>query len=235
MLAREALVALREFALAADRHDGPDILSCAEALRDARPSMGAVGRIVQHWIDTLPSGESPVAQRAAGHCNTVLALADAALDDTVRIARRRLAATAGAIVTLSASSTVRRALAERAPDDIVVAASEPGGEGRTLAAALGARCIEDREAKRAVADCGAVLVGADAIGQRYFVNKVGTRGLARVAREEDRPFLVVAESFKCVDVDAPVVTESRFETTQNDLVTTFLMDDCFPRTARADA
>ncbi|MDE0349443.1 MAG: hypothetical protein OXM56_07035, partial [Gammaproteobacteria bacterium] len=83
-----------------------------------------MGRVVQHWIDTLPSGESPVAHRAANHCDDVLALADAALDDTVRIARRRLAATPGTIVTLSASSTVRRVLAERPPDDIVAAASE---------------------------------------------------------------------------------------------------------------
>lgn len=190
--------------------------------------MGAVGRVVQHWIDTLPYGDAPFAHRAAGHCGAVLDLADAAVHDTLRIARRRLAATPGTIVTLSASSTVRRVLAERAPEEVVVAASEPGGEGRTLAAALGARCVEDREAPRAVADCGAVLVGADAIGRRCFANKVATRVLAQAARDVDRPFLVVAESFKRVAVDAPVVTEDRFETIPNDLVTAFLVDDRFP-------
>ena len=191
--------------------------------------MAAVGRVVQYWIDMLPPGDAPVAHRAAAHCDAVLDLADAALQETVRIARRRLAATPGTVVTLSASSTVRRVLAERAPDDIVVAASEPGGEGRTLAAALGARCVEDRDAERAVADCAAVLVGADAIGRRCFVNKVGTRVLAEAARGAGRPFLVVAESFKRVDVDAPAVTEDRFETVPNDLVTAFLADDRFPR------
>ena len=219
---------LREFVRAAGPDDGSGILRCAEALRDARPSMAAVGRIVQHWIDTLPSGDSPVAHRAAGHCDAVLGLADAALDETVRIARRRLAATPGTIVTLSASSTVRRVLAERRPEDIVVAASEPGGEGRTLAAALRARCVGDRDAERAVADCAAVLVGADAIGRRCFVNKVGTGVLARAALGAGRPFLVVAESFKRVDIDVPTVTEARFESVPNDLVTAFLQDDRFP-------
>ena len=190
--------------------------------------MGAVGRVIQHWIDTLPPGDAPVAYRAATHCGAVLDLADAACHDTVRIARQRLAASPGTIITLSASSTVRRVLAERSSDDIVVAASEPGGEGRTLAAALRARCVKDRDAERAVVDCGVVLVGADSIGRRCFVNKVGTRVLAQAARDAGRPFLVVAESFKRIDVDAPVVTEARFETVPNDLVTAFLVDDRFP-------
>lgn len=220
--------ALREFARAAHPADGPGILRCAEALRDARPSIAAVGRVVQHWIDTLPPGDAPVAYRAAAHCGAVLDLADAAFHDTVRIARQRLAASPGTIVTLSASSTVRRVLAERPPDEVVVAASEPGGEGRTLAAALGARCVEDRDAERAVVDCAGVLVGADGIGRRCFVNKVGTRVLAQAARDAGRPFLVVAESFKRIDVDAPAVTEDRFETVPNDLVTAFLVDDRFP-------
>lgn len=220
--------ALREFAQATHPDDGPGILRCAEALRDARPSMGAVGRVVQHWIDTLPPGDAPVAHRAASHCGAVLDLADAACRDTIRIARQRLAVSPGTIITLSASSTVRRVLAARSPDDVVVAASEPGGEGRTLAAALRARCVEDRDAERAVADCAVVLAGADGIGRQCFVNKVGTGVLARAARDAGRPFLVVAESFKRIDVDAPAVTEERFEPVPNDLVTAFLMDDRFP-------
>ncbi len=222
-LAREALAALRAYALAAGPGDGPGILRCAEALRDARPSMGAVGRIVQHWIDTLPAGEAP-----AAHCDAVSHLADAALGDTLRLARRRLADLPGTLLTHSASSTVRRALLERPPDEILVAASEPGGEGRNLAAALGARCVEDGEARLLAPACAAVLVGADAIGRRAFVNKVGTRTLAVAARDAGRPFLVVAESFKRVDADAPPVTETLFETVPNGLVTAFLTDDVFP-------
>ena len=222
-LARAALAALRAYALAAGPDEGPSILRCAEALRDARPSMGAVGRIMQHWIDTLPAGEAPNA-----HCDAVLRLAEAALGDTLRIARHRLANTPGTILTHSASSTVRRALLERPPGEILVTASEPGGEGRNLAAALGARCVEDGEARLLAPACAGVLVGADAIGRRAFVNKVGTRTLAVAARDAGRPFLVVAESFKRVDADAPPVTEALFETVPNSLVTAFLTDDVFP-------
>ena len=62
---------LREYAGAAGSEDGPRIFRCAEALRDARPSMGAVGRILQYWIDTLPpddasAGESAVAPLRRG-------------------------------------------------------------------------------------------------------------------------------------------------------------------------
>ena len=226
-LARQALAALRRYADVHPR-DERDILRCAETLRDARPSMAAVGRLLQHWIDTLPDGRSPAGARAVAHCDALLALADRARRDAVRLARERLARIPGTVVTHSASGTVRDALAERSPADIVAAVSHPGGEGRAFAAALGARCIEDAEAVRLAAQCGAVLVGADAIGRRSFVNKVGTRPLAIAARRAGRPFLVVAESFKRVDADAPHVAEPAFEVIDNDLVTEFLTDSRFP-------
>lgn len=233
-LARQALGALRECAGVIEGHDESALLHCAEVLRDARPSMGAIRRIVQHWIDTLPPARDPIAQRGVAHSDAVLRLADAALNDTARIARRHLATTPGAILTHSASSTVVRVLSERPASEVVVTASEPGGEGRSLAAKLGANCIEDRDAARAVSGCAAVLVGADAVGRRGFVNKVGTRTLALAARDLGRPFLVVAESFKRVDADVPPVTETLFEAIPNDLVTAFLMDDRFFGSTVAD-
>lgn len=228
VLARQALAMLREYAGAAGPEDGPRILSCAEALRDARPSMGAVGRILQYWIDTLAPDDVPAGERAVAHCDAVSSLADAALQDTLRLARQRLAAMPGTILTHSASSTVLRVLSERPAGDIVVTASEPGGEGRRAAAGLGAPCVADAEVEQVVPACAAVLVGADAIGRRAFVNKVGTRALAVAAQAEGRPFLVVAESFKRVDADVPRVTEDLFEGVPNGLVTAFLTDDRFP-------
>ena len=227
-LARQALAALRGYAEEVAPRDERGILRCAETLRDARPSMAAVGRILQHWIDTFPRGHASAGERAVAHCNALLSLADRARRDTVRLARERLARISGTVVTHSASGTVRDALAERAPADIVAAVSYPGGEGRALADALRARCVEDAEAVRLAAQCGAVLVGADAIGRRSFVNKVGAGQLAVAARDAGRPFLVVAESFKRVDADALHVTEPAFEAIDNDLVTEFLTDTCFP-------
>ena len=228
VLARQALAMLREYAGAAGSEDGPRILRCAEALRDARPSMGAVGRILQYWIDTLPPDDASAGESAVAHCDAVSSLADAALKDTLRLARQRLAATPGIILTHSASSTVLRALSERPAGDIVVTASEPGGEGRRAAARMGARCVEDADIEQVVPACAAVFVGADAIGRRAFVNKVGTRALAVAAQAVGRPFLVAAESFKRVDADVPPVTEDLFERVPNGLVTAFLTDDRFP-------
>ena len=228
VLARRALAMLREYAGAAGSEDGPRILRCAEALRDARPSIGAVGRILQYWIDTLAPDDLSAGESAVAHCDAVSSLADAALKDTLRLARRQLAATPGAILTHSASSTVLRALSGRPARDIVVTASEPGGEGRRAAAGLGATCVEDADVEHVVPSCAAVLVGADAIGRRAFVNKVGTRSLAVVAQAVGRPFLVVAESFKRVDADVPPLTEDLFECVPNGLVTAFLTDDRFP-------
>ncbi len=227
VLARQALAMLREYAGAAGSEDGPRIRRCAESLRDARPSMGAVGRILQYWIDTLPSDVS-AGEAAVAHCDGVSSLADAALEDTLRLARQRLAATPGTILTHSASSTVLRVLSERPADDIVVTASEPGGEGRRAAARLGARCVEDADIEQFVPACAAVVVGADAIGRHAFVNKVGTRSLAVVAQAVGRPLLVVAESFKRVDAEVPPVTEDLFECVPNGLVTAFLTDGRFP-------
>lgn len=227
-LARQALAALRRYAAEGASRDARDILRCAETLRDARPGMAAVGRLLQYWIDTFPREHASAGEHAVAHCDEVLALADQARRDTVRLARERLAGIPGTVVTHSASGTVRDALAVRAPADIVAAVSQPGGEGRALADALRARCVEDAEAVRLAAHCGAVLVGADAIGRRSFVNKVGTRQLAVAARGAGRPFLVVAESFKRVDADAPHVTEPTFEAIDNDLVTEFLSDTRFP-------
>ena len=226
-LARQALAALRRYA-EVHPQDERGILRCAETLRDARPSMAAVGRLLQHWLDTCPRGHASAGEFAVAHCDALLALAEQARRDTVRLAREHLARIPGTVVTHSASGTVRDALAERRPADIVAAASHPGGEGRAFADALRARCVEDAEAVRLAAHCGAVLVGADAIGRRSFVNKVGTRPLAVAARRAGRPFLVVAESFKRVDADAPHVAEPAFEAIDNDLVTQFLTDHRFP-------
>ena len=226
-LARQALAALRGHAEVNPRDDR-GILRCAELLRDARPGMAAVGRLLQYWIDTFPRNHARAGERALAHCDKVLALADQARRDTVRLAHEHLAGIPGPVVTHSASGTVRDTLAGRSPAAIVAAVSHPGGEGRAFAAALGARCLEDAEAVRLVAHCGAVLVGADAIGRRSFVNKVGTRPLAIAARRAGRPFLVVAESFKRVDADAPRVAEPAFESVDNDLVTEFLTDSLFP-------
>ena len=229
-LARHALRGLRAHIETAEGIDVESVSRWARTLERARPGIGAIGSLLQHWMDSMPAVEGgPDDARAAAlrHCDQILARADAALEKTIGLGRDRLSRISGPIVTHSASATVRQVLANLAPDRVVVGASEPGGEGRSLAAELGARCVSDAEALRRVARAGAVLVGADAVGTHTFVNKVGTLALARAARKADTPFFVVAESFKWVPVSDPPVVEPAFEAVPNALVGEFLADSLF--------
>ena len=229
-LARRALRGLRAHIESAAGVEVESMLCWAGTLERARPGIGAIGSLLQHWMDSMPAvddGPDDVRTMAIRHCDRVLARADAAFQTTMELGRRRLSGVSGPIVTHSASSTVRYLLADMPPSRVIVGASEPGGEGRRLAAEIGAVCVDDAEAVRRVAEAGAVLVGADAVGTHAFVNKVGTLALARTARQADTPLFVVAESFKWVPVANPPVVEPAFEAVPNALVGEFLADRLF--------
>ena len=233
-LARRALRGLRAHIEALERADMERMLGWARMLMDARPGIGAIGNLMQYWMDSMPAvegGQEDVREIAVQHCDRVLARADEAFEKTIGVGRERLSGISGPIVTHSASSTVRHLLAAVPPRQVIVGASEPGGEGRGLAAELGANCVSDADAVRQVGHAGAVLVGADAIGADSFVNKIGTLALAEAAQEAGTPFLVIAESFKWVPewvpVTDPPVMEPAFETVPNTLVREFLSDSLF--------
>ena len=229
ILARRALHGLRSHLEIAEGVNVEDLLCWARTLAHARPGMGAIGSLLRHWVDNLPTveGRDGVRGMAIRHCDRVLARADEAFEKTIELGRARLSGMSGLIVTHSASSTVRHLLAAVAPGRVIAGASEPGGEGRRLASELGARCVSDADAIRQVSRAGAVLVGADAIGTHSLVNKVGTRALAEAAHEAGTPFFVVAESFKWIPVADPRVVEPVFEAVPNALVGEFLADSVF--------
>lgn len=229
-LARRAVSMLRDQIVASPAADlAGRTRSCAEALAGARPSMAAIGNLVRHWMATFAWPPEDFRSRAITHCDEILAAADRAFHDTVEGARRRLGTfrEGSVILTHSASSTVRAAL-EGLSVELAATASEPGGEGRGLAAKLGIPCIEDGDAVARVADFDALVVGADAVGSGCFVNKVGTLALASAARSACTPFFVVAESYKWVS-ERLVVDEAAFETVPNRLATAFLTDQVFVR------
>ena len=229
-LARQALRGLRAHVETAEGVDVEHMFGWARTLGDARPGMGAIGSLLRHCMDSMPEvegGRDELRKTAIRHCDGVLARADAAFEKTIELGRLRLASVSGSIVTHSASSTVRRLLAAVPPAQVIAGASEPGGEGRSLATELGARCVSDAHAVRQVSLAGAVLVGADAIGTHSFVNKVGTLALAEAAHEAGTPLFVVAESFKWIPVADPPVVESVFEAVPNALVGEFLADRLF--------
>ena len=227
VLARRAVSLLSAFiADAGDDDLAANTRLCAEDLRTARPAMAAVGNLVQFWMETFSWPQENFRCRAIAHCQSVLARADRAFDETVRIARRRLGEfpLGSVILTHSASSTVRAVIKDM-PLRILATASEPGGEGRRMAQELGITCVADTDAPSRVADVDAVVVGADAVGSEAFVNKVGTRALAHAACVSATPFFVVAESYKWVDCACPVVGEYAFEAVANRFVTEFVTDD----------
>ena len=229
-LARHALRGLRTHIETAEGFDVESMFGWARTLEHARPGIGAIGSLLRHWVNGMPAvkaGRDDVREVAVQHCDRVLARADAALAQTIQLGRARLSDISGPIVTHSASSTIRQVLAAVAPNRVIVGASEPGGEGRSLAAELGALCVGDENALRQVSHAGAVLVGADAIGTHSFVNKVGTLGLAEAAHDAGTPFFVVAESFKWVPVADPPVVEHAFEAVPNVLAEEFLADRLF--------
>ena len=229
-LARQALGGLRAHIEAAEGVDVESVFGWVRTLQHARPGIGAIGSLLQHWMDSMPAveaGQDEVRETALRHCDRVLARADAAFEQTMQLGRARLAGISGSIVTHSASSTVRHLLAAVAPSRVIVGASEPGGEGRSLAAELGARCVSDADAVRQVSQAAAVLIGADAIGTHSFVNKVGTFALGEAAHEAGTPIFVVAESFKWVPLADPPVVEPAFEAVPNALVKEFLADNLF--------
>ncbi|MDE0193017.1 MAG: hypothetical protein OXQ90_16815 [Gammaproteobacteria bacterium] len=226
VLARRAVSLLSSFVAAADDDDLRGATRrCAEQMRTARPTMAAVGNLVQSWMETFSWPPDDFRHRAMAHCESVLGRADRALAETVRMARDRLEEfpSDSVFLTHSASSTVR-SVTDGLPFRLLATASEPGGEGRRMAAELGVTCVEDDDAPSRVADVAAVVVGADGVGSDAFVNKVGTRALAHAAWESETPFFVVAESYKWVASVRPIIAEHSFEAIENELVTAFLSD-----------
>lgn len=108
----------------------------------------------------------------------------------------------GAVVTLSNSSLVRRAiLATGVELRVFCARSQPGGEGRQLAESLAragiqAEVFNDGNMELVTAAADVVALGADQYADTGFINKVGSARMAALARQQNRPVLVLAKPFK---------------------------------------
>ena len=110
------------------------------------------------------------------------------------------------IATISYSRTVLHvfaALAERRLLRVACTESRPALEGRKLALKLAALRVPvtfftDAAIGHALGAVDAVLVGADAIGPEFFLNKSGTRMLAAAALHQGVPVYVLASRDKFV-------------------------------------
>jgi translation initiation factor 2B subunit (eIF-2B alpha/beta/delta family) len=218
-----------------------------ERLRDAgrqlatsRPGVGAVAGAVGRVL------------AAVGHESHLLDVDDLrrliqeearALDD----ARRRAAASimiqlrerldGAAVITHSASATVREAFQQTEPKKVICTVSEPVGEGRDFAeelreAGMNVELVEDKDAPSRVREASILLIGADTVFRDGTIcNKVGTIPLAKAAAEAGVPTVVAAEVIKVAPVpgsQAPELADierSLFELVPPDLITEVITEE----------
>jgi translation initiation factor 2B subunit (eIF-2B alpha/beta/delta family) len=155
-----------------------------------------------------------------------------------RIARnlRGLIQAGSAVITLSNSSTVRVALVTLEVGRAYVLESQPGGEGREMAAALEAglagvggtvQLVPDSAMGNVVPEVDCALVGIDAFDPGGAIyHKVGTLPLALCCRHFNKPFYAAGHSLKRVGHELGRLPESdrpleaqRFDRTPAELIT----------------
>ncbi len=119
------------------------------------------------------------------------------------------------ILTHSASGNVLSALLaahEAHGIEVIVTESRPLLEGRDLARALSKAglpitFIVDALAPSLLPECKMVWVGADAVADDFFVNKIGTLGIALAAQRLEIPFYVLHDPLKILPEGAPWSTQ----------------------------
>lgn len=111
----------------------------------------------------------------------------------------------GTILTHSRSSTVEAVFLalhqKNIPIRVLVTESTPGSEGmevlkRLELAGINVQLIPDSSVEQALDDCQFALVGADAITKTFFVNKIGTARLSKLAKKKGVPLVVTADKDK---------------------------------------
>ncbi|MFC2076386.1 hypothetical protein ACFLT7_04815 [candidate division KSB1 bacterium] len=123
------------------------------------------------------------------------------------------------LLTYSRSSIVRDLIMELAGADknkrisVIVPESRPGYEGRRLAVELAdAGCevisIIDGAISAYLGEADLVLIGADSISPEFAVNKIGSRGLAVLARQDGIPIRIAAETIKFIPEELQGVDKS---------------------------
>jgi translation initiation factor 2B subunit (eIF-2B alpha/beta/delta family) len=179
---------------------------------DAQPAMAPLVALAAQVLDAARGATDPHATRSAA--------ADAAERFRARLAGRqmevarlaaRLLPPRGTVLTVSSSSTVRDALLfDAAGRDLRVVCLEgrPMCEGRLMSEALAGAGIAvvyavDAAADTLVAEADLVLMGADSIGDRGVVNKIGSLAVALAAGRGRVPVHVVADETKILPPGIP--------------------------------
>jgi translation initiation factor 2B subunit (eIF-2B alpha/beta/delta family) len=210
-LAREAVEAV------ADAIElGEDPMPLARELARARPAMGAIAGALGRVIASGGRSPEQMAEEARA-AKTIAVLLGPHIQ--------------GVVMTHSASATVREALEHTPPERVVCTVSEPVGEGRELAenlreAGITADVVDDSDAEHAVGTVNLLLIGADTVFRDgSLVNKIGTAGLAKAAKEAGVPVIVACEVIKLTPADPRDPGEERFDLTPPEHIDAYVTEE----------
>ena len=217
-LAKEAVEAVGE---AVDL--GEDPFEVGRRMIEARPAMGAIAGALGR---VLAAGRSP--EQIAEEARALVAARERASKAIAVLIQPYIE---GVVLTHSASSTVREVLLHTPPDRVVCTVSEPVGEGRELAddlrsAGLTVELIDDPDAEHAAGTVNLVLVGADTVFRDgSLVNKIGTAGMAKAAKDAGVPVFVACEVIKLAPEDPWEPDEERFDLTPSEYIDMFVTEE----------
>jgi translation initiation factor 2B subunit (eIF-2B alpha/beta/delta family) len=183
------------------RDRGIELTPLARLLTSAQPSMAPVWNAV---LAALASDRDP--DRFGRFVRQVARAPDALRRFAMQCVSLEPRDASLHLVTVSMSRAVLTVVdAARTARDVRVSCSEsrPALEGRHLASRLAldavpVTCFSDAAIGEAIAAADAVLVGADAIGPEWFINKTGTRMVAAAAQLQGIPVYVAATRDKFV-------------------------------------
>ena len=206
-------LAARELAEMAEASDASNPGVCWEELRHAcrelvraKHEMASIINLVSHVLSvaerSVLSGVSPETARRIVYleCSRVWESGETQLEE-LGLEGAGLVPAGGTVATVSTSESVRAVLAAAVRNGtecrVMVSESRPSNEGVEFGTSLPAwgipvTLVVDAVLPRLVERCQLVLVGADAVSENDFVNKVGTYALALAAKEAGVPVYVAA-------------------------------------------
>jgi len=220
-VARGAARILRRAALELPANSAPELNAelgrTAVAILDAQPAMASLVALACAVLSAgrPEAGLDEVRHRAAAAAEDFAAEIEVRADALAHRVAEILPA-GRPVLTLSASEAAARSLitfARRARGATVICLeSRPVREGRTVAVRLAGAGISvvyavDAAVGTLVRGCGAILFGADSIGDHGVVNKVGSLAAALAGRHHGVPVYVAADTTKILPEGIPQVVE----------------------------
>jgi translation initiation factor 2B subunit (eIF-2B alpha/beta/delta family)/8-oxo-dGTP pyrophosphatase MutT (NUDIX family) len=237
-LARRGLEAVGGFVQANYSSLGrADLYRTIRAFAACRPVMGVFPNLAARLLlamqsDTGLDAVDALVTELLGALQDSVELSTDAAYEAIRDKKR--------LFTLSYSEAVRDTIVKRAQggEEVMIAESLPGGEGKTLADELHSKhirvtVVSDAEVPVVVSGVDAVIVGCDGItGDDLIINKVGTRGAVEAARAAGVPAFCIAQTSKIEPTDWPLFLEERLIDPDQGIHAPIF--DCTPLAAFAD-